>query len=266
MQEYNSGFARPNVEDEKTPVFIFSTAFDYLHNNEVNRINGFPYHQFLQCVEGCGTLYIYGKSYIIHKNTAFLLPKDVPHRYVKSSEPWLLDWIVFSGSCLEQIMTSLNIPQFAVYEKGFSIKIHQTIQNIVKLYQKKPRNRAIVSSPLAYETLLNIKTLSDIPDRLAPVIDYIFEHIQDEITLQDLSNLINITPEHLCRLFKSELNMRPFEYINLERVQFAKQLLYESSLKISEISHLCGFTNENYFREIFKKQVGVSPSHYKNRF
>lgn len=133
--EYNSGFARPATEDEKIPVFIFSVVFDYLHYKEVNRENGFPYYQFLQCTKGNGILRIYGEEYKINKGDAFLLPKDVTHIYIKQCDEWLIDWIVFSGSCTDEIFVNLDLQGFSVYQNEYSAESHHIIQDVVKLYQ-----------------------------------------------------------------------------------------------------------------------------------
>lgn len=264
--EYNAGFARPTVEDEKVPVYIFSTAFDYLHYKEINRVKGFPYYQFMQCTKGIGKLYIYNNEYEIKKGDVFLLPKNVPHRYIPVTDEWLIDWIVFSGSCINEIMKNLSIDKFSVAVDRFSPQIHNAIKNIVNLYQKKYSDRVMRSTAVSYEILTVIKSLFYTPGRLLSVINFIHDHISNDLSLAQLSNIINVTPEHLCRMFKSQMNMRPFEYINLERIQLSKQFLYESNFKISEIASMCGFKNENYFRDIFKKHVGISPSKYRHNF
>ena len=53
------------------------------------------------------------------------------------------------------------------------------------------------------------------------------------------------------------------EYINELRISDAKRLLKESSLSVTEIAFLIGFDSSNYFSEIFKKQVGISPLKYR---
>ncbi len=264
--EYNAGFARPTTEDENVPIYIFSAAFDYLHYKEVNRVNGFPYFQFLQCTLGSGLLNIYGREYKINEGTVFLLPANVPHRYIKTCEQWLIDWIVFSGSCCGPIMKGLGITDFAVYENRSSPEIHSIIQRTVNLYHKKPQNRVLLSSLSAYDILLRIRSLSQTVPRTKAVTDFIRDHLADDLPLKRLSDILGVTPEHLCRLFKSEHGMRPFEYINRERIQLAKQLLYETGHSIAEIAHMCGFANENYFREVFKKQTGASPGMYRKSF
>lgn len=263
--EHNSGFARPSIDDDKIPIFIFSNAFDYLHYKEVNRENGFPYYQFMQCTKGSGTLWIYNEKYKINKGDAFLLPKNIPHRYIKDSDIWLLDWIVLSGSCLDEIFKNLELPQFSIYKNSFSPEIHHMIQDTVKLYQQKPVNRVLLSSSKAYDILLKIKNLSYIKNPLSSVIEYIYNNLTSEITLENLSDVLGITPEYLCRIFKATFNMRPFEYIRKERIQLAKQLLMEKH-SVSETAHMSGFVNENYFREAFKKETGISPREYRNNF
>lgn len=93
----------------------------------------------------------------------------------------------------------------------------------------------------------------------------IYNHLTNESTFENLSNLIGVTPTHLCRMFRANYNMRPFEYIRRERIPLAKHLLMEKN-KISDAARNSGFENDNYFREAFKKETGISPSEYRSKF
>ena len=78
-----------------------------------------------------------------------------------------------------------------------------------------------------------------------------------------LAEIAGITPQHLCRIFKETMNMRPNEYLTQRRLQEAKSLLQRNELPISEIAVRSGFPDAGYFSTVFKKHEGLSPLEYK---
>ena len=97
------------------------------------------------------------------------------------------------------------------------------------------------------------------------IVSYICNNYNKEITVQKLSEIYSVSPEHINRLFNQELNISPIKYINGVRIQIAKQLLTTTDYNISEISEQIGYTNVNYFWRLFKKETSLSPSEYKNK-
>lgn len=266
MYEHNCAYARPSVTDDNTPIFAYGAAFDYLHYKEILRETGLPFFQILQCSKGNGVLELNNNSYSIEPGDVFIIPKDLQHRYYPVTSDWLLDWITFSGSAIDSIVSGLNINKFGIYKNKYSINIKTQIKEIINIYHAKKINRVIVSSPISYNILTELVSMNKPFGRLYPIIKYIEENYNKNITLEMMSNIINVTEYHVCRLFKNELSMRPFEYINKVRIQKAKELLSDLNLKISEISKIAGFENENYFRYIFKQITGTSPSMYRKKY
>ncbi len=78
-----------------------------------------------------------------------------------------------------------------------------------------------------------------------------------------LAELAGVTPQHLCRVFKDSMNMRPNEYLTQRRLQEAKRLLQRNELSVSEIAARSGFSDAGYFSTVFRKHEGVSPIEYK---
>jgi AraC-type DNA-binding domain-containing proteins len=101
--------------------------------------------------------------------------------------------------------------------------------------------------------------LSHQQQQLYPVLQYIEEHYSQKIMLKDLSAIINMSPHHLCRLFKKLMGMPPIEYINHLRINEAMKLLREHHLSVSEASMIVGFNDSNYFSRLFKKYHNISP-------
>ena len=100
--------------------------------------------------------------------------------------------------------------------------------------------------------------------QLQPVIDYINTNYKRDITLTELSDLIGLSPQYLCRLFKECLNLRPFEYLARRRIQQAKILLLEEKRNINEIAAEVGYNDCSYFCAVFKKHEMLSPAEFRN--
>lgn len=266
MYEYNCAYARPGVRDESIPVFVYGLAFDYEHKKEVEREHGFPLLQLHQCTEGAGRLEINSAQYTIEQGDALILPPGIPHRYYPVKETWKLDWITFSGSCCAQIAAGFGLTEFALYKNRASAELHSRIKEIVGIYHKRGGNRVLMTTSSAYEMLALAKRLSERESRLSPVLRYIDANTDRDITLEELASAAGISTYHLCRLFRAELSMRPTEYVNRARIQFSKELLADSNLNISAVAKRCGFRSENYFRDIFRRFTGTSPSAYRKLY
>lgn len=96
-------------------------------------------------------------------------------------------------------------------------------------------------------------------------VEYIRDHYSEKIKLETLSEISGFTPTSYSREFKKVKGSSPFEYLNAYRIEQAKHLLAEKERTIREISSVTGFGSEFYFSRMFKRHVGISPSHYMKR-
>ena len=106
----------------------------------------------------------------------------------------------------------------------------------------------------------NVKIMS-----LAPVLDYIEEHIYEHIEVKELAKLMNYTPIYFIHLFKEILKVSPLQYILSKKLNIAQLMLSQNNLSIKEIAFKLGFENETYFSRIFIKKCGITPSEFKRR-
>ena len=89
---------------------------------------------------------------------------------------------------------------------------------------------------------------------LDEAIEYIEQNYQKNIRLEDLCEVANVSKQHLCRLFKNTLQMRPMEYVTKVRIQHAKSLLITTNYSIKEIAEMVGFSDNSYFAIVDYKQ------------
>jgi AraC-like DNA-binding protein len=85
------------------------------------------------------------------------------------------------------------------------------------------------------------------------------------ITLDELAGVAAVTPEHLCRLFKSATGRTPLETVRLHRLERARTLLTRTNYSVAEIAALCGFSSPFHFSRRFKDAFGHSPRDLRRR-
>lgn len=85
------------------------------------------------------------------------------------------------------------------------------------------------------------------------------------LSTSEIARLIKMSESHLCRSFKNSEKITLIEYITNRRMEEAKKLLKDPSLIIKDIALRCGYENFRYFYSLFKKQVGISPTQYRQQ-
>ena len=95
------------------------------------------------------------------------------------------------------------------------------------------------------------------------MIDYINNHLQEDISLNDLAELCNLSPSYVSRLFKENLNIGFLEYLNTLRISRAKKLLKETKITIEQIGFQVGFRNVRSFMRTFKQYENMTPGQYR---
>jgi two-component system, response regulator YesN len=93
--------------------------------------------------------------------------------------------------------------------------------------------------------------------------NYIDTHYSRDISLDDVSREVEISPYYFSKLFKEETGENFIEYVTNIRMEHAKKLLSSSELSMKEICGEIGYADPNYFSRIFKKNIGVTPTEFK---
>ena len=95
-------------------------------------------------------------------------------------------------------------------------------------------------------------------------LDYINDHLHDNISVTDLAEYVKLNETYLSKLFKKEMKCSISEHIRSQKVEEAKSLLRFSHKTSIEIATDLGFTSHSYFISVFKKEAGMTPREYRN--
>lgn len=106
--------------------------------------------------------------------------------------------------------------------------------------------------------------LKQLPRTMVQAQSYLAKHFwQNSISLSEVADHVQVTSQHLSRLFKSSLNVTFVEYLTVLRVQKALELLKDSEKKIYEVAEEVGYSSQHYFCTAFKRVLHLSPQEYR---
>jgi AraC family transcriptional regulator len=95
------------------------------------------------------------------------------------------------------------------------------------------------------------------------VVDYIEEHLAEQISLASLAQLGRLSPHYFCRAFKQSFGMPPHRYHNSRRIERAKALLARPVSSVTTIGFTVGFGETSSFSAAFRKTTGSTPTAYR---
>lgn len=101
---------------------------------------------------------------------------------------------------------------------------------------------------------------------IQPALNYIADHYYEEINVEKLASLCNVSAVYLTRLFQQELHRAPHEYLQQIRLNNAARLLTETRDSVESIAEACGFSGSTHFIRMFKKRYQTTPLQFRKLF
>ena len=111
-----------------------------------------------------------------------------------------------------------------------------------------------------------IKRREKIPTLSSMAKDFIDEHYTENIKLEDIANAVYTNVYNLSKVFKAEIGIPPMKYVILRRMGEAQILLINTDITITRIALRVGYNNSNYFQNVFKDFMKMTPKEYRKRW
>lgn len=93
--------------------------------------------------------------------------------------------------------------------------------------------------------------------------DYVRERLAEEISIETLAGLVELSPFHFSRVFKQATGMSPLQFVTRERITRAQQLIRETSRSLIDIALEVGYTSPSHFAKLFRRLTGVTPTEFR---
>lgn len=131
-----------------------------------------------------------------------------------------------------------------------------SLQEVVDLY-----NRMVLDFTGKMRLLAKMAGTSQ---HVTDCIEYIYVHIQERVTVDDLALHTGLSPSHLSRLFKKEAGISISDYIREKKVEKAQELLRFCDFSLIEISNYLSFSSQSHFTQMFREFTGMTPKKYRD--
>lgn len=96
--------------------------------------------------------------------------------------------------------------------------------------------------------------------------EYIYSHIKERITIEDLADELGVSSGYLSRLFKKETGVSVSAYIRSQKIDMAKNLLRFSDYSMIDIANRLSFSSQSHFIQQFREVVGMTPKKYRDEY
>lgn len=96
-------------------------------------------------------------------------------------------------------------------------------------------------------------------------IDYVYNHLQEPISLQELADEIKVNVTHISKLFHKEMGQTLGSFIREQKINAAKNMLLYSEYSCAEVAQYFAFASNSHFTKVFKELTGLTPTQYRNK-
>ncbi len=226
---------------------------------------------------GSVTAYVDGQEYTLEKGALCIMFPNQLHSYVDRFVPneesnYIL---IFSSDILRSFSVDYNkkLPKNPViYDAGVLRDVERYLKEACTLSASKEQ---FISEGLnAFALLILSKILPHLEfenahhlqkNVSADIFTYCNEKFTENISLETISKELNVSKDHITRLFREKFHTNFKAYINTLRINKAKKMLKTTNCSITDIASLSGYNTIRSFNRAFLEVAGVTPSQYRNK-
>lgn len=250
--------------------------FPYAKYHYRERLQGSDSYILIFCVHGEGWAKAgSGDVQPIGKYDVLVLPPRMAHVYGASDDdPWSIYWVHVQGELAPYYYRQLPLSEHRVHiaasdalrltelfersyahlaEKSYSLS-HRIYANLLL---QEMIGIIMMQSPDARE-----RTLDDYVER---AIALMRERLTSKLTIGQLAEAVNLSRSHFLAVFKRMTGISPMRYFHQLKIRQACTYLDLTDWPVKKIAGKLGYRDALYFSRAFKKEMGCSPSHYRER-
>lgn len=189
------------------------------------------------------------------------------YSYVKSIDPAKKDFV---KNFYWNIISSLNsIRDSLVSGYGDKKLEYGELNGLYGLIEKcsntEELNTLLDESARSIASKVNSYNNKSIKLILRKAVEYLQEHYNEQVTLNEVAEHTFVSTYYISRMFKKEMGKNFVDYLNEIRIEKAKEMLRDVRFKTYEVAEQVGIPDAHYFSKLFKKYVGVTPTEFREK-
>jgi AraC-like DNA-binding protein len=254
------------------PLFLESIGYS-AWERIFQRPEGYPYYHWLHTLDGEGRFELFGDTFRLTKGKGVLLTPFTPHSYYPTSDRWATIYLTFGGAAAPAIMESLGMNTSIFYEEGDDHSFDELFHELLLRIERSQSLSDIEVSSDLYHFLMQLRkfgmmndgpSLSQYYRKLAPILNWMEQHMADNIGLQEIADYANIGIHSLHELFQQAFDMSPYSYFLQLRLREAKRIMLQHPhMALREVAEQTGFNDVSHFVATFRKKEGITPGKYR---
>ncbi|HEY8303336.1 MAG TPA: DJ-1/PfpI family protein [Solirubrobacteraceae bacterium] len=195
-----------------------------------------------------------GRRATTHWGAASELARLYPSVEVDSKPIFLRDGPIWTSA---GVTAGMDLA-LALVEEDLSRDLALAIARHLVLFLRRPGNQSQFSATLAAQEPAR--------EPLREVRRHILEHIADDLSVEALADVANMSSRHFARSFSAETGVTPARYVESVRLEAARRALEDTNAPIATVAEACGFGTPETMRRSFLRALGVAPAEYRRRF
>jgi AraC-like DNA-binding protein len=240
----------------------------------------YPGHDLLLCLAGSGTVRHGNRSFAVSAGQLGWIDCKRPHaHWPTAADPWELLWMRVDSPQMNRLAAALDVggdPVFTLRCFTDAVSIYHQVFRLL-------RDRSLTLDATLHAAVSALIALlfearqggpgpgrresRDAPTtpRLRAVLARMRADYRRAWSVKDLAELAGVSVPHFFRCFARATGSSPMDWLRRERINHAKRLLTETRDRIRDIAERVGYNDAFYFSRDFRKLVGMSPRHYRDR-
>jgi AraC-like DNA-binding protein len=182
----------------------------------------------------------------------YLAPFRVDERVASSRVP--------AGCCLAEALAPELRDLLATWSRHDPAERHLLDATLRRILGLAIRERGTACADAA------ARAASDRREQIRPVLAYVEDHCRESITLDDVAEVVHVSPSRVRHVFKDVTGVGFKEYVTNVRLAEAKRLLLSTDLSVAEIARAVSYTNLNQFYRVFYRSFAMSPAEYRRYY
>lgn len=267
-------------KNAKSSLLYVQELGDFIsHQKYYTRREGLDSYLIKYTLSGEGLLDYQGQTYPVRPGQIFFIDCREPQYYRTSPDVghWRVLWVHFTG-----VSASLYYDLFQAQNRRSPTltmppdnHLQEYLRELIAIYDTESSVLAddLYAAALLTRMLTDVLRVTEearhwtgIPESVERARDYLTEHYNEKITLDDLAARYSVSKFHFQKQFKHYIGYTPNEFLLQLRLNHAKEFLRQTDHPVSQIACDVGIQNVSHFINLFKKQEGTTPMVYRNSY
>lgn len=235
---------------------------------------GFPYWTAAFWRSGCSKIEFRHCNFLLRPGSGILIPPNTSYKGTSVSREDQV-WMLFEprpalAAALPNPAEPQRITHVRFADEGALQLLLSGLHELIRWWNTHPPQISLAENALEKVLLLTLwvrdplqQTTQD--DRIERVTEFIRKNLHTALSVETLARVAALSPSRLAHLFRQRICLTPMQYVELRRIERARQLLLTTNLQIKDVAVRTGFPSPEHFSVRFRKATSQSPLAFRQK-